>query len=292
MKSLVITIFLIIIVQLTGCSKMAYHFADWVIVRSIDSYLDLNAEQKLIVKKQVRHHLARMEIEEYSQYINLIEALSNGFMTGLTSANFDNLAGQYHQQLGDSLQKVAPDIGELFASLTPQQISHLEKKLIEDNDERYEHIKLSPKKRQRARKELLQDKLNYWFGHISKQQQKQIHSWHKAIPDIDHVWHETGEENINRFITLLRNTNDANAVSGFIVEFWINRQSFFNADLERRYQQQKSDVKGLILKIDNILTDKQRLKAKSRFDYFIKLLNAIKRDEKIEVTSNHTLQYH
>jgi len=264
-----------IIAQLSGCSKIAYHFADWIIVKQLDSYLDLTQEQKQFAEDRTHYHLARTEDDEFPLYINLFKDFKTGLTGGLNQETFDRINSHYHQRVEYTLQNLLPDIGQLLSTLSDTQIKHLEKKLLKDNDETYDYLDYPAEKRKKTREKLFLDSVVNWYGNLTKEQKQQIISWHESIPDIDHIWHDYAADQIHKLAAKLSSTHDPKVITDYLNNFWLNTESYFTPELAARYQQQLNDVKQIILKIDGIITQKQRQKAIDKFDGYIELLQEL-----------------
>ncbi len=268
-------VILILTVQLSGCSRVVYHFADWIIVKQIDKYLDLNDEQQQFAKQRVDYHLNRIELEEFPLYINLFKDFKSGLHQGLDDQTFERLNRHYQTRVEYTLQQLSFDIGALLATLSDKQLDRLERRLLKENRKAYEHIDYTKEKRKSARQKAFIKRVKNWYGKLSKEQRQKITTWYETIPDNDHLWYQYANNQIKFIIKVIRSTDDPNIIANLITDYWFNRENYFTDKLEQQYQQQLQALKTTIIRIDSIMSDKQKQHAMRKLDRYIELLEAL-----------------
>ena len=79
-----------LLVLLAGCSlTLTYRYADWIILRQVDHYFDLTADQRHDVAERLTPLLARHRHEAIPQYEAFLVQVRQRFERGLTSQDID-----------------------------------------------------------------------------------------------------------------------------------------------------------------------------------------------------------
>ncbi|RZA12136.1 MAG: hypothetical protein EOP10_31900 [Proteobacteria bacterium] len=123
---------------LSGCAfkKIIFDRLDWVVMYQIDSYLDLDKNQKLKLKPAVTEAISWLKREKVPGAIATIEKLEEAARRKTYDQTVNSsFTAQIDSIRVDLLKKYEAPAVELLLSLTSEQIDHLAKKMNKSNEE-------------------------------------------------------------------------------------------------------------------------------------------------------------
>lgn len=238
----------------------------------LDHYFDLTAKQDDWVEDRMRMHLEWHRKEELPRYKRFLIDVQNSARDGLTMSELDEGYARIDQKRMRTLKRLIPDSASFLATVSPEQINTLEKRMIEENEEMMEEME-SPDNHLRERRERFWKQMEDWFGEFSKDQQDKINrlhtKWYTGSADPMAARMERRLKTQPQFLALLRSSpNKEN------LEIWLSR-SIINWSGETDVEKQARILrnKKRILQVDKILTPEQRQYAVGELNEWIEILD-------------------
>ncbi len=129
---------LALVVLLAGCSvlRIGYSQAPTFAYWYLDGYLDLNGEQSLKLRDGIDRWFEWHRRVEMPRYASLLVRAQREVMEPTLST--DQLCywrDEAQRRLDAALEEATPAFATLMVSLAPEQIRHLERKMVKDGDE-------------------------------------------------------------------------------------------------------------------------------------------------------------
>ncbi len=122
---------------LAACSaiKLGYNNVDGLAYWWLDSYLDFTDEQEGRVREDLDRLHAWHRSSELPQFIGLLQAMEQAAPGDVTAAQACGFITQAQQRLEALSERAEPAVVTLALGLTPEQLSHLERKYEKVNQE-------------------------------------------------------------------------------------------------------------------------------------------------------------
>lgn len=181
--------FLIALLALcAGCSsvRLTYDHGETLLAWWIDSYTDLDAEQKGRVRKDIDHLFEWHRQTQLRDYAQLLAGGQRRLQGQPTQADLLADYRDVRARVETLLYQAQPELADLARALRPEQIAHMERKFAANNDDyrkKYLRGDLAQRQRQRFQKSL--DEFERWFGNFSDEQEEGIRRASDARP-LDH----------------------------------------------------------------------------------------------------------
>ena len=190
-RSLTGLFLIVLMVVIAGCGalKTAYNHGDTLLYWWIDKYVDLNSDQKIAVKEDIRD-LFRWHRK--TQLLDYVQVLKHGQKQLAGNPTAADLAADYDDiknRTQTLLNKALPELADLALSLEPDQIATLEKKFASNNaDFRNKNMKGSKDDQNKFRYKKSMEQFELWFGSFSAEQEAQIRKASDARPLDNQIW--------------------------------------------------------------------------------------------------------
>lgn len=203
-----LALLLIVAAALTSCTSMVglgYGHADTLAAWQADQYFDLDGEQKELFRERFARLHDWHRYEQLPEYVGFFGGARQRLQTGLEPADVDGFVEGLRQRYRTLARRAAPDAADLLATLTPQQIEHLQRRWDKDNRKfAAEHkINGTVEERRRARVKRMVAQLKPWAGHLTGEQEAKIAALAEAMPDIDRMRLEDRIRRQREFVQLL-----------------------------------------------------------------------------------------
>jgi hypothetical protein len=190
-RSLTGLFLIVLMVVVAGCGALrtAYNHGDTLLYWWIDKYVDLNSDQKIAVKEDIRD-LFRWHRK--TQLLDYVQVLKHGQKQLAGNPTAADLAADYDDiknRTQTLLNKALPELADLALSLEPDQIATLEKKFTANNaDFRNKNMKGGREAQQKFRYKKSMEQFELWFGSFSAEQEAIIRKASDARPLDNQIW--------------------------------------------------------------------------------------------------------
>jgi len=199
-------ILLSVILTISSCSSgFIYNQLDWLILRYLDDYVDLNRRQQQQLKIDLPELLRWHRREELNEYDQFLSSIQNDLKQPLSVA----LVEQRLVQGEDAYQRIkaqlSPLLMGLVSSLTEKQVDEFARNLAKQQQ------KLEKKYLQRNDKKFHSDSYKSflgntegWMGKLNEAQRKQLWEATQKIKRIDEPWLQQRQLMVSNIVNTLR----------------------------------------------------------------------------------------
>ena len=258
-----------------GMVKMGYRNADTVGLLWIDRYLDLTTEQQSFVKPRLRELVSWHRTTQLTDYAAFASEMQKMTERSITPAEVASLGKQLKQRADTTVEHALPVMADLAAILTPANIGAMEEKFAANDDKFRDdnHVKGELAKQQRARYEKTLDRVEEWYGTLTREQRAAIRKLSDARPldnDILLAERQRRESELVAILTRVqREKLSRDAAIGLLRSY--NERFEFSADRDKRAFQQalRKSTEEMDASIHNMATPEQRMRAAAKLQDWI-----------------------
>jgi hypothetical protein len=182
---------LLLLLLLGACSslRLAYNHGDTLMYWWLDSYVDLDSDQRPWVKQDIDglfHWHRQTQLNDYAQVLQTAQRQLQG---NVTAADLQGDYDEVKKRTETLLLKALPELADLARSLKPEQIAQMEKKFAANNAEfRKKVMKGDREAQQKFRFEKSMEQFELWFGSFSSAQQSVIRRASDVRPLDNAIW--------------------------------------------------------------------------------------------------------
>lgn len=267
-------VFILLILTGTSCSslKLAYNWTDVYFDIKIDDYFDVSATQQdfLDIKLKSLHSWHRkVELPKYTAFLQETKHRLQNKVQKDDLTWFFNSTKQFNANIG---YHMAADTAEFLSFLSREQIQYLEKKLVEEDEERFEKSKRLPKIRFQEAIEKTLDRTEDWLGELTEEQKIQIKQlWLSYLNTEDGmIRYRHRLRSHQEFVDLLKKHRATDQLQKRLLNWFLYPEVFYSDEYLKMRNRSHQRIEDYILLLDRIATIKQREYLNNVLDNYIK----------------------
>ena len=175
---------------LAGCSgvRMVYDNIDTFIRWRLLQFLDVHGEQADELDERIARFLRWHRATALPKYARDADEAARRLSDGLSQ---DDLVWGYDVSVAharESLRVAVEQVAPLLDRLTPEQIRHMEQRIVEENRKfAREHLRGSERERRQRRAERIVERMEDWVGALSKAQVERVQQFSARAPLLDEM---------------------------------------------------------------------------------------------------------
>lgn len=256
-----------------GCGNLgfqaAYSQADTLALLRIQSYFDLNSSQRSVVRSRLKHihgwHRAS-EMPVYALFLREVSELSRDRVTeGEITNSWGKVQSFYDRVWSRLIVAGAP----VLASLSEEQIKHLEGKLAESTKELEEQVSLPAPERLKKRQEKARKSVAEWLGPISASQAKELDRIVAEFPDNSQLYLRYSRERKAQFVQMLRDRRPAAEIQKTLLGWTVYREANYPAYYRGINERWVKNFSRAAISFDQTITSEQRQHLRTRLQDYI-----------------------
>jgi hypothetical protein len=193
---------------LAACStgvKLGYNNADTLLIYTLDGYVGLSSEQDALVRDRAGALLAWHRTTQLRETAQLFENARAKLAGPVTAADVLRFNAAINAQIAAVGEKAAPDIAQLALTLTPEQLTRIERKLATDSSKaRRELVQFAGKESLEQRVQKYSERAEFWFGRLSPEQLAIVRDSLAKRPSNAAWWQDERERRQRELVALLQ----------------------------------------------------------------------------------------
>ena len=201
-------IFVGLALLVTACStvKLSYNNAEWLLMRALNAYFDLDDTQEAKSRIQVRELLTWHRRTQLITYAQLLTDAAQLVQHPVSDADVLDLIQRVNTHFSALGQRVGPALAELLLTLDSAQIAHCERKQAESAQALRDDLLEFDDNTRLAKPRLAWYKKHatFWFGSIAPEQLTIISAITATRPVGEVWWISERERRQSEFIQLLQ----------------------------------------------------------------------------------------
>jgi hypothetical protein len=277
-------LFLVMLVVVSaGCSsvRFTYHHGDTLMYWWLNSYLDLEDDQKPWVKQEIDKLFQWHRSTQLREYAAMLSNWQRQLAGTPTQAD---LLADYKDIKGKAevlAMYAVPDMAELAREITPDQIAHIERKFAKNNDDfRKKYMSGDLEHQRQVRYQKAMDQLELWFGSFSRDQEAVLRRASDGRPNVNDVMFQERKLRQQKILGLLRrvhqeklNKEQTMAAVRDLMHDLLNRDQ--SPERKAFYDAYAEDTAKFIGTAIRIATPDQKAHAQQRMQGWINDFNAL-----------------
>ena len=265
-KCLFITFSLFVFIS-CSTTKIAYNFANVVIINWFESYFDFRDEQRLDLKKKVGQFFDWHRKSELPKIVFFLEEFKTRHNDGFLEEDIKWFRSELNFFWKRILNHTKKDMISFLLTVDDSQILEMNKEFQEKVDDRL--IKQSKMTLKELRQDILErtyNNLDNWLGDVEPSQKKRIAGWIQPDPYWVAVKLRNREKFQNDLIDLLRSKETLKQNT----QSWMSDpESHWTAEYKVYVNKKMNEWESITLKIDSIILPEQRKYITDKLDGII-----------------------
>jgi Family of unknown function (DUF6279) len=269
-------IFLPLLLVLQGCSvsRLAYDNADLFLRWQANSYFDFHDDQSEELDRALAAFLAWHRAKALPQYARLAEEASARTLRGIKREDLEWGYDSVRAQVGETLGAAAGEAAGPLDDLSPEQITHLERRLAEENRKfAKEQVQGTVEERHKRRVKRNVERLEEWFGTLDEAQVERVRSYSARAPFSAELRDRDRKRRQAELLAMLR-AREAKQRLAQWAQAWDRDREPAYADAARATHAEYVD---LLLDLDRTLSAEQREHAARRLKRYASLFESLVR---------------
>lgn len=217
---------LVLAAAVAGCTSMVglgYGNAATIAAWQADAYFDLDADQKDLFRARFDRLHTWHRQEQLPEYVAFLTTARQRLQKGIDRSDVEWFTEEMRARYRTLVRRAAPEAAELLATLTPQQIEHLQQRWEKDNRKFASEYKINgtanDRKQARAKRVIAQ--IKPWSGSLTGEQEGRITALAHALPDNDALRLEDRKRRQRELVQLLSQRNGDRAEFSKRLAHWL-----------------------------------------------------------------------
>ena len=250
----------LLVLLLSGCStvRLVYDNAETYLRWRAALYLDFEGAMADELDERIAAFMAWHRAQALPKYAQIADEATRRFERRLQPADlvwgYDSIIAQARESLRQAAVQGAP----LLDQLTPQQITHLERRLAEDNRRfQRENLRGSERERRRRRIERNVEWLEDWVGRLSQAQLERVKQYSERAPLLDDLRDRDHKRIQAEFLAIVRAKEAKKRLPDWAANYDRGREPAYVAAVEAS----RKEYFAMALELDRSLSAQQRARA-------------------------------
>ncbi|MBE7439455.1 MAG: hypothetical protein HS115_13430 [Spirochaetales bacterium] len=246
----------------SGCGSLgfqaAYSQADTLALLRIQSFFDLNSSQRSVVRSRLKdihgwHRSTEMPV--YALFLREVDRNSRDRLTeGEVTTAWGKVQSFYNRLWSRLIVAGSP----ILATLSEEQINHLEGKLQDSTRDLEKELSLPPAERLKKRQERARKSVAEWLGPVDAQQGKELDRIVAGFPDNGQLYLRYSRERKAQFVQLLRDRRPPAEIQRTLLNWTVHREAHYPSYYRGINERWVRDFARAALEFDRTITAEQR----------------------------------
>jgi hypothetical protein len=248
----------LIVAFLISCSttKLAYNYADFLVLNWFESYVDLNESQRLDFKKKVENFFTWHRKFELPKVILFLEDIKSRYKGGLKKEDISWISDRSKTFWDRTLNHIEEDLATFLFTIRDSQVLQAKVAMLENEDDwLIKQSKMTSDELHSYVLSRLYVFLEDWMGNLEVHQKKQIAAWVKTDPNWILIKLRNREKFQNDLIDLLKHKH---SLKDNIYSWVRSPSSHWTHEYKKNIEDKKKEWEKITFKIDSNSLPRQR----------------------------------
>ncbi len=254
---------------LISCSstKLAYNYADFLLLNGFESYVDLNQSQRSDFKKKVEKFFTWHRKSELPKVVLFLEDIKFRYKGGLNKEDISWISDQLKIFWDRILNHIEEDLVAFLLTINDAQVLQAKEAMLEKEDDwLIKQSKMTSDELHSYILKRLYEFLEDWMGNLEAHQRKQIAAWIKADPNWISIKLRNREKFQNDLIDILKYKHSLKDN----IYSWIRYpSSHWTQEYKKNIKDKKKEWEEITFKIDTNSLPRQRKRFIIKLDELI-----------------------
>jgi len=264
----------LVILVVGGCTlKAGYNRLDWLLAEYLESYVELNKDQKAALRQRMAASLEWHRRTQLPAYGLWLESVKHDVQHGITQGQVEQHGLQLLVLWRALMVRFADDMAVLLPLLDAQQREALFDSFAQENAEFHEdYIQVSRQQQRKNYADWLEEHFERWLGSLTAQQQQLIAISAAQIQPIATDALKTRLRWQQQLREILRNHKDSATTRAAMQNLFVQPEQLRTERYKQQLIHNTDVITQLIADVANQLTDKQHQHLNKRIDKYRKLV--------------------
>lgn len=258
------------VLLLASCSaKTGYRFLDWLVLWSVDDYIDFNPTQKADFEQRLQTILGWHQQTQLGRYSTYLTQLKQDVDQPITAELLQQRSRDASLLWTDTVLEIVPDISLTLAQLDDRQVTDMLASLDKKTQKlTKEYTQTSAEKLDKKRRKGVEKTLKRFIGKLTEEQKQLVQDWNLSVVDSRTNWLQNRRRWAEHFDAAmeLRNTP---AFEQQIEQLFAYPDAFWDEEYHQLINTNTSHAFELAIKMRDSLSDKQRIRLNAELDKWI-----------------------
>ena len=256
-------VILLLAIVLAGCGpRLVYPHLDWLIPWYVSDYISLDSDQKNMLEKRLLKLLdwhCRTQLPAYAMSLRAL----GGDLANSTDPVDEATLQAYNTKIialwKELLQQIGPDITDILATASDDQIDELFDNLDKQNREfRKKYVDLPPDELIQNREERMVKRTKYWISKLNSKQKQAVSDWSSQLTPIALEWLQSRERIQAEARRLLARKDEDPEFRTAMQKLIIHPANMRSVEYQRKIDINTGVTIKLLVQLDRMLTEDQR----------------------------------
>jgi hypothetical protein len=271
---------------LAGCSaiKLGYGQADSLLHWWIDHYIDMDSAQERRAREVLAGFFAWHRSSQLPAYGIFLRDTQKLLQRQVRAEDTKKLADELTRFARVMAGQALPEVADFLLTLKPEQVRRMEERFAQKNAEFLkEHVQATREEQLKARYKRVLERVEYWYGGFSDEQEKRIRQLTDSLPLNNEYWYRERLRRQQEWLDIarlaLREQPDKARLQLLLREF---TERFDRSPDEKRrahFEAMRAASADMTAAIMNLATPDQRAYAQKRLEGWARDFEALSRGE-------------
>ncbi|CAG9175622.1 DUF6279 domain-containing protein [Cupriavidus respiraculi] len=270
---------------LAGCNamKLGYQQGDHLAYWWIDNYVDVTDDQEAQTRDAINRFFAWHRKDQLPEIATALRRAKAQVQQPVTAAQVEQIQDEAQRLGREAYDHALPDVADLLVTLTPEQITRMERKFADGNAKyRKKFLRGSPEQRLEARYDKVMEYAKLIYGRFSREQEAAIREAVRPVVDGADTRFAEREKRQQAWLALARQVQAERPPKARVMEllkrFGDQWQAPPSRDRQSTYEANNNAGVALAVTVANLTTPEQKRHAADRFQGWIDDTNALMRE--------------
>jgi hypothetical protein len=247
---------------LTGCGpRLIYPHLEWLVPWYVSDYVSLDKSQKNMLQNRLLKQLDWHCRTQLPMYAEVLRAIGQDFADPNHPINYQKIQA-YNTKLmklwGELMQQIGPDIVDIMATATDEQIDELFENLAKQNQEFQEkYIDPPPSKLIEKRQQRMIKRIKYWISDLTAEQKAVVADWSTQLKPIAEDWLQNREHVQLEARRLMAQRNEP-GFRGVTLDLIVNSESMQTTAYQNKIDANIDTSIKFVIQLNQTLSRRQR----------------------------------
>jgi len=265
-----------VFLSITSCGPRWYYpQLDWLLPWYVGDYISLNTTQRGELATRLDRHLmwhCQTQLPSYAAFLREIKS-DLAYPSGtLASDRIWDYAATLKAYWKDLMRRIGPDVAEIMATASDDQITELFKNIEQDNRELVNTYVDPPMEEMlETRSTRMADRLEQWIGALGDDQMKAVQRWSYQLGETADLWIANRRRVQQAFGEILAGRHEDPAFRQRFIRLLTWPETRYTERYQHLYDRRTHLTVALLAEIEAMLTPVQRI-------HLLKQLEALAED--------------
>ncbi|WP_028694844.1 DUF6279 family lipoprotein [Pseudomonas cremoricolorata] len=259
LRTLLVSLLLLLLCSACTRIDLAYRNLDVLVPWSLDSYLNMNREQKRWFDERLKQHLAwhcQTQLPGYLQWLDQLQQMVADDQ--VTESNLRQRSDEAREAIARLSEAVTPSAVELLTGMSDSQVEEMRVAFANDIRERQaEYVDTPLAEQVSSRAQRMQKRLKPWLGPLSPAQRARVTQWSQALGDQNSQWIANREHWQQQLLRAVQDRQQADFPAR-VAQLLQHKESLWTPQYQAAFENTEREARSLIVDLVQQSTPAQR----------------------------------